>query len=132
MVRWSKTWQIFYKTSFTEVYTSLLRDLWVHSIVHVPVFTWQLHVLTSKCFILQILAALEEDEFAKKNRLTYKLEQVRAAMESEVYCWIWLLNLICWEFKHRVRLAVGPINCWIEALRLAMTAGCHLLLLLSL
>uniref|UniRef100_K1Q8N4 Plexin-A4 n=1 Tax=Magallana gigas TaxID=29159 RepID=K1Q8N4_MAGGI len=33
-----------------------------------------------------ILAALEEDEFAKKNRLTYKLEQVRAAMESEVYC----------------------------------------------
>lgn len=77
MVRWSKTWQIFYKTSFTEVYTS---------IVHVPVFTWQLHVLTSKCFIPQILAALEEDEFAKKNRLTYKLEQVRAAMESEVYC----------------------------------------------
>lgn len=75
MVRWSKTWQIIYKTSFTEVYTS---------IVHVPVFTWQL--LTSKCFIPQILAALEEDEFAKKNRLTYKLEQVRAAMESEVYC----------------------------------------------
>lgn len=56
----------------------------MHSIVYVPVFTWQL--LTSKCFILQILAALEEDEFAKKNRLTYKLEQVRAAMESEVYC----------------------------------------------
>lgn len=37
-------------------------------------------------FFPQILAALEEDEFAKKNRLTYKLEQVRAAMESEVYC----------------------------------------------
>lgn len=56
----------------------------VYFIVHVHVFAWQL--LTSKCFIPQILAALEEDEFAKKNRLTYKLEQVRAAMESEVYC----------------------------------------------
>ncbi|XP_061187721.1 plexin-A4-like isoform X2 [Saccostrea echinata] len=33
-----------------------------------------------------IMMALEEDEFAKKNRLTYKLEQVRHAMDSELYC----------------------------------------------
>ncbi|XP_048738667.2 plexin A3-like isoform X3 [Ostrea edulis] len=33
-----------------------------------------------------IMVALEEDEFAKKNRLTYKLEQVRLAMDAEVYC----------------------------------------------
>ncbi|KAK3102934.1 hypothetical protein FSP39_015076 [Pinctada imbricata] len=33
-----------------------------------------------------LFAALEEDEFAKKNRLTYKLEQVRMAMDAEVYC----------------------------------------------
>ncbi|XP_060073479.1 plexin-A4-like [Ylistrum balloti] len=34
----------------------------------------------------ELWQALEEDEFAKKNRLTYKLEQVRMTMEAEVYC----------------------------------------------
>lgn len=30
--------------------------------------------------------ALEEDEFARKNRLNYKLEQVHVAMNGEAYC----------------------------------------------
>lgn len=34
----------------------------------------------------ELWQALEEDEFAKKNRLQFKLEQVRLAMDKEVYC----------------------------------------------
>ena len=30
----------------------------------------------------QIVMALEDDEFAKKNRLTYKLDEVSAAMDG--------------------------------------------------
>lgn len=42
-------------------------------------------VLNMKTFSFQLWTALEEDEFARKNKLTYKLEQVRMAMEKEVY-----------------------------------------------
>lgn len=32
------------------------------------------------------MTALEEDEFARKNKLSYKLEQVHATMESSTIC----------------------------------------------
>ena len=42
--------------------------------------------------------ALEDDEFAKKNRLTYKLDEVSAAMDGmasvcwSVSCYVWHVN----------------------------------------
>ena len=33
-----------------------------------------------------LISALDEDEFARKNRLNYKLEQVHLAMTGEAYC----------------------------------------------
>lgn len=42
--------------------------------------------LNMQLIFLQLWQALDEDEFAKKNKLTYKLEQVRLTMEAEVYC----------------------------------------------
>ncbi|KAL5015009.1 hypothetical protein ScPMuIL_009279 [Solemya velum] len=37
-------------------------------------------------FYDDVILALDEDEFARKNKLTYKLEQVRTAMDGEAYC----------------------------------------------
>lgn len=34
-----------------------------------------------------LTTALEEDEFARKNRLNLKLDQVHVAMKGEAYCW---------------------------------------------
>ena len=34
----------------------------------------------------ELIEALDEDEFARKNRLNLKLEQVQVAMNGEAYC----------------------------------------------
>ena len=34
----------------------------------------------------QLMTALEEDEFARKSKLNYKLDQVHAAMGSNIIC----------------------------------------------
>ena len=36
-----------------------------------------------------LVEALDEDEFARRNRLNLKLEQVQIAMNGEAYCWAW-------------------------------------------
>ena len=38
--------------------------------------------------------ALNEDEFARKNRLNLKLEQVQVAMNGEAYCWYYTVQHI--------------------------------------
>ena len=42
----------------------------------------------------ELTTALDEDEFARKNRLNLKLEQVQVAMNGEAYCWHWLDHII--------------------------------------
>jgi hypothetical protein len=36
--------------------------------------------------VFQLMTALEEDEFARKNKLSYKLDQVHTAMEGHTIC----------------------------------------------
>jgi hypothetical protein len=42
--------------------------------------------LNNRLLVFQLMTALEEDEFARKNKLSYKLDQVHTAMEGHTIC----------------------------------------------
>lgn len=42
-----------------------------------------LHYSCNNLFFLQLMQTLEEDEFSRKNKLAWKLEQVHAIMSGE-------------------------------------------------